>query len=126
MIKDTILIHKIKIKSSDKHLEVRAIELTAGGNYIKPVNTYIPTTSSCDAEYKTWIGKLIELDDCILVGDFNAHRRPWRSKQPEGTGGSNIASEIDLYNHEVLNEKATQKKLILEKAPRTSVSPAQA
>ena len=48
-----------------------------------------------------------ELEDCIIVGDFNAHSPLWHSKLPEDTGGNNIASEIDLSNHVVLNEKAS-------------------
>ena len=73
IIKGTILFQELNLKTSDKHLEVQAIELTAGVNDIKLVNTYIPPSSSCDAGYKTSISKLLELEDCIIVGDFNAH-----------------------------------------------------
>ena len=71
------------------------------------MNTYIPTSCSFDAGYKTSIGKLLELEDCIIVGDFNAHSFLWHSKLPEDTRSNNIASAIDLSNHVVLNEKAS-------------------
>ena len=76
VIKDKILFQEIKLKTSDIHIEVRVIELTSdlnsGGNNIKLVNTYIPLSSSCDAEFSASISKLIELDICIIVGDFIA------------------------------------------------------
>ena len=94
-------------KSSDKHQEVHAIELNEGGNNIKLVNTYIPPSSSFSTGCKTSISKLLELDDCIIVGEFNALSPLWYSKLPEDTIRNNIASEIDLSCHVILNEKAS-------------------
>ena len=105
IIEDTILFHELNLRLSDRHLEVQAIELTAGGN--KLVNTYIPPSSSCNAGYESSISKLLDLDDCIIVGYFNAHSPLWHSKPPEETRGSNFATEIDPSNHVVLNEKAS-------------------
>ena len=103
--KDTILFQELKLRTSDKHLEDQAIEITAGGNNIKLVNTYIPPLSSCDAGYQTSISKLLELDDFINFGDLYAHSPLWHSKLPDDTRGNDIASEIDLPNHVVLNKK---------------------
>ena len=93
-----------EIRSSDKHLEVQAIEFTAVGHNIKLVNTYIPPSSSCDAGYNKSISKLLELDECI-VSDFNAQSPLWHWKLTEDRG-NNGASKINLYNHVLLNENA--------------------
>ena len=53
------------------------------------------------------ISKLLELDDCIIVGEFNALSPLWYSKLREDTIRKNIASEIDLSCHVILNEKAS-------------------
>ena len=63
-------------------------------------------SSICDAGYKTSISKLVELDDCIIVDNFNASSPLGHSKLPEDTRDNSIASELDLRNHVVLNEKA--------------------
>ena len=65
--------------------------------------------SSSDAVYRTGIGKLLELDDCITFGDFKAHSPLWQSKLPEYTKGNNIAIKIDPSNLVVLNEKTSKK-----------------
>ena len=67
------MFQEIKLTTSDKHLEVQAIELTAAGNDIKLVDTYITPSSNCDAVYKSSISKPLEFGDCIVVADFNAH-----------------------------------------------------
>ena len=126
IIRDTILFQAIQLETLDKHLEVQAIELNAHGNNIKIVNTYIPPLSSCDAGHKTSISKVLELDDCIIVGDFNAHIPIWHSKLPEDTKGTNIASEIELSNDAVLSKKSSTRITDSCKSSRTSNSPAQA
>ena len=81
IIKDTILFQELKLKTSDKHLEVQDIEHTTSGNNIKIVNTYIPP-SSCDAGSKTSISKLLGLEDCIIVGYFDSHTLYGTQKLP--------------------------------------------
>ena len=93
--------------TSDRHLGEKSMEPTAGSNNIKLVHTYIPPLSSGDAGYKTSINKLLELDDCIIVGDFNTHSSLLHSRLPEHSRGNDIASEISVSNHVVLSEKAS-------------------
>ena len=44
-----------------------------------------------------------------ILGDFNAYSPLWHSKLPGETKGNNIASEIHISNHAVLNETARTK-----------------
>ena len=90
------MFQELKFKTYDQHLEIQVIELTAGGNNMKLVNTYLPPSSSCDAGYKTSINELLELEDCVIVGDFNAHSLLWQSKSPKDTRRNNTGSERDL------------------------------
>ena len=71
------------------------------------MNTYIPPLSGCDAGYKTSISKPLELDEPIIAGNLNAHSLLWQDETAGGHEENNIASEIDLSNFVVLNEKAS-------------------
>ena len=100
------MFQEIHLKTSDKHLDIKAIELAAGGDNIKLVNTNIPPLSNSDAGYKTTISKLP--DDSIFHVDFNAHSPLWYSTQPEDTREKNIGNEIDLFNQLFLTKKGSK------------------
>ena len=54
------MFQEVELKTSDKNLQIQALELTTGGNNIKLLNTYIPPSSSSDAGYARSISELLE------------------------------------------------------------------
>lgn len=59
--------------ATDTHLEQLAIQIRIADTYVTIVNFYIPPSSSCAAGYKASLLHLLDLEDCILMGDANAH-----------------------------------------------------
>ena len=67
-------------------------------------NLYIPPNSSCSSGYTPSLSDLLSTnEDCIFMGDFNAHDDLWFSPIND-TRGSQFADEIGDSNFGVLNE----------------------
>lgn len=75
----------------------------SGTNEISIVNIYIPPTSSCPSGYKASISHLLNLDNCILAGDLNAHHPLWDSNLTPDQRGEDLVDEIDVSNYGVIN-----------------------
>lgn len=65
--------------SSDDFIEQMGIKVTMGNDTIMLVNVYIPPISSCSPNYSASIRHLLDLKDCIIMGDINAHHEAWYS-----------------------------------------------
>ena len=126
IIRDTILFGELKLKTSDIHLGIEAVELNTNGKNMKLVDTYKPPLSSCDSGYKTSISKLLELNDCIAVSEFNARSPLRHSKLLEDTRGNKIAHEIYFSKYIVFNKKNQHTSNWFLQKLHGHVSPAQA
>ena len=80
IIHENILFKPLLYPPIDNHMEYLGIEI----DNIKIINIYIPPSSSCDNDYNPDISRIIPTEDCIILGDFNAHDQLWYSPlQPE-------------------------------------------
>ncbi|KAI5727897.1 hypothetical protein M8J77_008348 [Diaphorina citri] len=91
-------------RQQDTFLEQQAIAIKSGQTKITLVNIYIPPTSSCDAGYHANIEHLLELEDTILLGDFNAHHDLWDPYLPADQRGEDLVDQIDTSQFGILNE----------------------
>lgn len=88
----------------DIHLEQQAIKIKSNESYVTLVNLYIPPRSSCAAGYRLDVSHLLQTEDSLILGDFNAHHGLWFSAHPEDQRGEDIATQIDQSPFGVLNE----------------------
>ena len=79
IIKDCVPFHTLKLSkpNGDIHIEQQTIKIETGKNSRKVINIYIPPTSSCTIDFSPSLNHLLTQDDCIIVGDFNAHNPLW-------------------------------------------------
>ena len=94
------------VQEEDGHTEALgiSIELTE----LKIVNVYIPPASSCPANFAPALGKIFDLKDAIIGGNFNAHSRLWNSGLPEDRRGAEIAEHLGTSEMVGLNGEDVQ------------------
>ena len=90
----------------DTHLEQLGIIVRSGETEIKIINVYVPPQSSCEAGYRLSIDHLLQIDDCIIAGDLNAHHQLWHSNLSNDQRGEELADQIDSASFGVINEDA--------------------
>lgn len=106
VVHDTIKYRKTILpnpQTPDAHLEQMGIAIKSGLNEINLVNVYIPPQSGCSAGYKASIAHLLDMEDGVIMGDFNAHNELWHS-QLSNDRGDDLADQIDATNYGVINE----------------------
>ena len=85
---------------ADPHLEYLGIRVAD----LSIINVYIPPTSSCQANYLPDLTTILQYDNSIILGDFNAHDTLWHSTIQDDRG-SKFAETIGDSNFGVLNEE---------------------
>lgn len=88
----------------DIHIEQMGIVIKSGNTEITIVNIYIPPVSSCESGYVASMEHLLTIQDCLILGDINAHNELWFSNLGNDSRGDDIAEEIDASSFGVLNE----------------------
>lgn len=91
-------------REPDNHLEQMGIKLISGNSDISIMNLYIPPSSSCESGYAANIDHLLNMNDCLIVGDINAHNDLWFSDIQSDSRGEDIAEQIDASSFGILNE----------------------
>ena len=91
----------------DPHIEAVGIEIQTQRNNenVKIVNLYIPPSSSCNPGYQANINHLLELENAVILGDFNAHHCLWNSSAEPDKRGEELAAVIESSNFAALNEE---------------------
>lgn len=90
--------------NQDKFLEQQGIIIKSGSSQITLVNLYIPPPSSCEPGYKANIEHLLNLENSIILGDFNAHHDLWDHHLNNDQRGEDIVDQTDSSDFGVLNE----------------------
>lgn len=88
----------------DPHPEQQSIVIRAVNKDFTITNVYIPPNSSCASGYLASIAHLLQTQDHIILGDFNAHHPLWFSNISPDARGEDLAAEIDSSDYCVLNE----------------------
>ena len=88
----------------DEHLEYMSIAIKAGSNEIRLTNIYIPPVNSIGADYTPSIKHLLQGDDHIILGDFNAHHELWFSRLRNDTRGTSLVDQIEPSDFVIINE----------------------
>jgi len=68
-------------------------------------NVYIPPVNSIGADYLPSIAHLLNGNNHIVLGDFNAHHPSWHSALPNDPRGNSFADEIEASDYVVINEE---------------------
>ena len=71
---------KIPMNHQDPHIENCGIKILSGENHMNLNNVYIPPPLSCDSGYTASINQLLNFEDSLILGDFNAHNPLWFSE----------------------------------------------
>jgi len=83
--------HKEKLKPNHFEVSIIKLHLTSTKNY-HIINIYIPPTDvnidqiNEDTELENYFKFFLELDNCIINGDINAHSKTWYSNTPDHRG----------------------------------------
>ncbi len=91
-----------KLQLNDLHVETLGIKIPFNNSELAIVNTYIPPASSCQTGYSPDISTLLNLQETIILGDFNAHHPQWFSDKTD-TRGTQLATEINNSDLAILN-----------------------
>ncbi|KAI8116095.1 hypothetical protein CVS40_11781 [Lucilia cuprina] len=67
------------------------------------MNVYIPPVSSIGASYHPSISHLLQGDNRIILGDFNAHHESWYSQLPNDPRGNSISDQIGESDFAAIN-----------------------
>lgn len=94
------------VSANDQTFEQLGITVTMGTDVLHLVNVYIPPVSSCPSGYIADISHLLELNDCIILGDMNAHHNSWDTYVPENTRGYDFVDQVDISNFGFLNDSS--------------------
>ena len=99
------LLNLPNIQNTDP-LEWLAISLKTNNGDMNIINFYIPPTSCCPPGFSPDISGFLEVPNCIIVGDANAHHPNWFSQGPVDTRGRSLAAQIDDSDAVLLNENS--------------------
>ena len=97
-IHEDLPFQRINNTTNDDHLEYLAIKI--GDTTI--ANIYIPPTSSCAPNYSPNIDNLLQLENALILGDFNAHDTLWHSSISDARG-QDFSNKIIDSNFGILN-----------------------
>lgn len=77
-----------------------------GGDELIVHNIYIPPASSCEAGHAPSLDHFLRhpTENCLVLGDLNAHHSVWCSGVEEDFRGAAFMDEIDLSTFVVLND----------------------
>lgn len=92
--------------STDVTIEQQGITVIMGTDRMCLVNLYIPPSSSCPPGYKANINHLLQLKQCLILGDVNAHHQAWYSSIPDDPRGIDILDQVDTSDFGILNENS--------------------
>ena len=95
---ESLLFERLPEVSDDPFIENISIKIDG----ITITNIYIPPESSCPNTFNPSISPLLNSDNSIILGDFNAHDSLWCSALQDSRG-TTFAEEINSSNHGVLN-----------------------
>ena len=90
---------------NDPHLELLSISIPTPDGDTTITNVYIPPRSSCHPSYQPPFDDLLQGDNHLILGDFNAHHNLWFSSS-EDTRGSRLYDAITSSPFGVLNENS--------------------
>ena len=82
----------------DPHLETLGIKV----DDISILNVYLPPVSSCSQGYVPDFSNILNLNDAVILGDFNAHDVLWHSSINDARGSA-LAEEIGDSAFGILN-----------------------
>lgn len=85
-------------------MEQQAIAVMSLNSEVTLINVYIPPSSSCPNAYVANISHLLNSDDCIVMGDFNAHHSLWHSAKEDDSRGNDLAEQVDHSHFGILND----------------------
>ena len=98
LVHESLLFERLPEVSDDPFIENISIKIDG----ITITNVYIPPESSCPNTFNPSISPLLNSDNSIILGDFNAHDSLWCSALQDARG-TTFAEEINSSNHGVLN-----------------------
>jgi retron-type reverse transcriptase len=90
---------------NDPHLEALAIEIPTPDGNTTITNIYLPPTSSCQPNYQPPFSSLLQGDNHLILGDFNAHHKLWYSSLSDPRGNL-LCDDIASSHFGVLNENS--------------------
>ena len=89
----------------DPHLETISIAIPTPEGSTTITNLYLPPSSSCQANYHPPFADLLQGDNHIILGDFNAHHGLWFSPNHDPRGDA-LFEAITSSSFGVLNENS--------------------
>ncbi|XP_037826977.1 LOW QUALITY PROTEIN: uncharacterized protein LOC119614959, partial [Lucilia sericata] len=94
------------LNSPDPNIEHQGIAVKSGAAEIELYNVYIPPVNSLPAGYHPDIKFLLEGDNRVVMGDFNAHHELWHSNLGDDQRGIAFAEQIDNSTFCTVNDDA--------------------
>lgn len=94
--------------NGDITIETQGITASLNGAPLKIINLYIPPATSCPPGYIPNLAAILAItDDCLIVGDFNAHHASWYSHtedQRAAARGVVLDDYLSTSSFGILNE----------------------
>lgn len=90
-------------RNNVQHIEQQAIAIKSGNTEITIVNIYIPPRSSCTPGYQADVNNLLMINDCLILGDVNAHHPLWDAFLLADQRGDELAKQIDQHDFGIVN-----------------------
>ena len=88
----------------DNILEVMSISIETEEAEIEITNVYNPPVNSIGTHYHPSITHLLQGENRIILGDFNAYHESWYSLLPNDQRGIAIAEQIEESDFATINE----------------------
>ena len=88
----------------DNIIEVMSISIKTEETEIEIANVYIPPVNSIGKHYHPSITHLLQRENRIILGDFNANHESWYSLLPNDQRGIAIAKQIEESDFATRNE----------------------
>ena len=105
VVHKSVQYQKLSLPSAnDPYLETQGIAVRSGDTIIEILNVYIPPVASCESGYRPSIQHLLEGENRLVLGDFNAHHESWYSALGNDTRGHYVAELVDDSTLCVINE----------------------
>ena len=87
----------LELDSSDPYMECMGVAVKCGTAEVEVLNVYIPPLNSCAPRYLPDISHLLEGNNRLVLGDFNAHHEFWHSILGKDQRGTELAEQIDGF-----------------------------
>lgn len=85
------------ISFTNGKLEVQAVTVYGSNFNLDILNLYNPNENILTAEFVHYFGQLS--NNCIIVGDFNAHNQLWDNQSTPNATGNNLVDSLFNFSH---------------------------